>query len=235
MKILVIGASGKTGQKLLVNLSETEHEVVGLIRKQDQINLLEQYGAQSLLGDLASDIKDLADGFDAIIFVAGSRGKNVHEIDYEGLAKTIDSALLHHVKRFLYISSINIGKEPHQFIDEMKNYYSQHNEIIPEKLLAAAENPNYKNYLDKKLLAENKIIQSGINYTILRAGLLTEEDGSGKIFLVENTLNAFGKVSRDNVANCFIASLENKNTFRKIFTVLDGNIPIENAFAGFKQ
>lgn len=29
--------------------------------------------------------------------------------------------------------------------------------------------------------AEKKIIESGINYSLLRAGLLTEEEGSGKI------------------------------------------------------
>jgi uncharacterized protein YbjT (DUF2867 family) len=81
-----------------------------------------------------------------------------------------------------------------------------------------------------KLLAEKKIIASGINYTIFRAGLLTEQTGTGKINITPGTLNAFGKISRDNVAQCFIECLENKNTYQKTYTILDGEININLAF-----
>jgi hypothetical protein len=101
---------------------------------------------------------------------------------------------------------------------------------VPEGLLAAAEKPGYQTYLEMKTLAEKKIIESGINYTLLRAGLLTEEEGSGKVNVTPGTLHAFGKISRDNVVQCFLTALENANTYQKIYTILDGETLVKSAF-----
>lgn len=231
MKILVIGASGKTGQKLLAQLSHTPHQISGLIRNPEQASSMEQHGAKPLLGDLTGDLNALNADFDAIFFVAGSGGKDVERVDYKGLAKTVDFMTNNHIKRLIYLSSINVGKKPDQLIAEMKNYYEKNGETIPPGLLSAAENPNYHTYVKMKTLAEDKITESSLNYTILRAGLLTQDEGSGKIDATPDTLNDFGKIARDNVAACFIEILENKNTYRKIYTILDGKTSIKKAFA----
>lgn len=230
MKILIIGASGKTGQILLAQLKHTNHAVTGLIRSAAQEDQIKQFGAAALIGSLEDDITDALKNFDTIIFVAGSRGKNVQGIDYQGLVNTVDAAIKVNISRFLYIGSINVGKPPEQFIQEIKDFYQANHEPVPEGLLKTAQNPKYHTYIKIKTLAEKHIIHSGINYTILRAGLLTEEPGSGKVSITENTLNAFGKISRENVAACFIAALENENTYQKTYTLLDGQTPIGQAF-----
>lgn len=230
MKILIIGATGKTGQKLLENLSVTSHEVTGLIRNQAQENLVTQFGAKFLIGDLEGDLSQLGKEFDVILFVAGSRGKNVEGVDYAGVVKTVQYALNSGIKRLLYLSSINIGKSTEQLVAEIKKYYQDNGEIAPEGLLTMAQKPEYQNYLHMKTLAEQAIIESGLDYTIYRAGLLTEQVGTKKINVVSGTLNAFGKISRDNVAQCFIGTLENERTYQKIFTILDGETDIQTAF-----
>ena len=68
MKILIVGASGKTGQKVLEHLAKTKHVVTGLIRNLEQINSVKQFGAEVLLGDLEGDVNSLTKNFDAIIF-----------------------------------------------------------------------------------------------------------------------------------------------------------------------
>jgi uncharacterized protein YbjT (DUF2867 family) len=230
MKILVVGASGKTGQVLLKQLADTAHQVTGLLRKAEQETLVTQFGATMLLGDLENNTDDLCKGFDAIFFVAGSRGKNVQGVDYQGLANLVKSAEANSIQRFLYIGSINTGKQPEQFVKELKAYYGSVNEAVPEGLLKATESAGYHSYVKMKEKAEQAITNSSLNYTILRAGLLTQESGSRKVNLVEGTLNAFGKIARENVASCFIAALENKNTRRKTYTILDGNTSISEAF-----
>ncbi|MEM9242590.1 MAG: SDR family oxidoreductase [Pseudomonadota bacterium] len=230
MKILVVGASGKTGQVLLRQLSQTTHQVTGFIRNPEQEQLVTQFGSACLLGDLENNVNTLVEGFDAIIFVAGSRGKNIHGVDYQGLVNMVDAAVNKHVKRFLYIGSIHTEKEPDQFIQNVINYYQEINEPVPEGLLRATKNPKYHDYVKIKLLAENYLIESGINYTILRTGILTQDIGSGKVNVTLGNLNAFGKISRDNVARCFIEVLKNKNTYRKTYTLLDGETPIDQAF-----
>lgn len=230
MKILIVGSSGKTGQKLLEQLSKTHHSVTGLIRSIEQEGLVKQFGAAPLLGDLEDDVESLAEGFDAIIFVAGSRGKNVQGVDYQGLVNMVNAAVKASVKRFLYIGSINVGKDPNQFIQELKDFYQVNNEPVPEGLLVNTQKPGYHNYVKMKEKAEEHIINSGINYTIIRAGLLTQEPGTGKVNVTDGTLNAFGKISRDNLAAAFIEALENEKTYQKIYTILDGNTLIHDAF-----
>tara|TARA_R110000868_G_scaffold8205_3_gene42549 strand:- start:141314 stop:142009 length:696 start_codon:yes stop_codon:yes gene_type:complete len=230
MKILVVGATGKTGQKLLQQLQETEHSVTGLIRDTAQTEQITQFDADTLIGDLSQNVTNVPKGFDAIIFVAGSGGKDVQGVDYQGLANLVDAAVAADVKRFLYIGSINNGKPADQFIQEMTDFYQSRDEEVPEGLLTTANNPGYQTYVEMKAKAENHIVNSGINYTVLRAGLLLQDEGSGKVAVTEGTLNAFGFTARDNIAQCFIQALENANAYHKIYTVLDGETDINDGF-----
>ena len=68
--------------------------------------------------------------YDAVFFVAGSRGTNVQGVDYEGLAKAVKTAEHYCIQRFIYLSSININKQPEQYLQEMTAFYQRNNEII---------------------------------------------------------------------------------------------------------
>jgi nucleoside-diphosphate-sugar epimerase len=230
MKVLVIGSTGKTGQKLLEQLELTPHMVTGLIRSADQEDLIRQFGAASLLGDLENITDDLVKGFEVIIFVAGSGGKNIQGVDYQGLVDVVHAAEKAKLKRFLYIGSINTEKNPQQYIQEFKDFYANNNEVAPEGVLQNVQKPGYYDYVKIKNQAEDAIVNSSLNYTILRAGLLTQDKGSSKVSVKEGMLNSFGRVSRDNMAACFIDVLENEDTYHKIYTVLDGDCEIADAF-----
>ena len=230
-KILIVGAAGKTGQRLLAHLADTPYQVSGLIRKPEQADSITQFNAEPLLGDLTQDVNNLPEGFDAVIFVAGSKGKDIQGVDYQGIEKMVNAAQqAGGVKRFLYIGSLNTGKSPEEYIVETQRYYQSIGEEMPELVLKTLERPGYHDYVEVKQKAEQAILDSGINYTILRAGLLTEEPGSGKVSATKGRLNAFGVSSRNNMAACFIATLNNPNTFNKIYTVIDGDTPIVEAF-----
>lgn len=230
MNILIIGATGKTGQKLLACLNKTDHQVSGLIRQSSQADQLTEFGTELVVGDLENFDASLATGFDAIIFVAGSGGKNVQGVDYQGLVNVVDAAIQSGVQQFLYIGSINAGKQAKQYVSELEQYYHANNKIVPENLLAHIKKPGYQAYVDLKTKAERYLIDSGLNYTILRGGLLTQEPASGKVNATPNTLHAFGEVSRENMALCFIQALGNKNTYQEIYTLLDGDTIINKLF-----
>ncbi|MCH9769396.1 MAG: SDR family oxidoreductase [Gammaproteobacteria bacterium] len=222
MKILVIGATGKVGQEVLRCLVSTEHTVLGSIRKLEQADSIEQFAAEPVLIDLKMPIKNIHRDIDVIIFVAGSSGQDVEAVDYQGLVKVVDMAAKNNAKRFLYISSLNVGKTQTQFIGEMQAYYAERNQSTPDRLLKNAQSEAYKKYVELKALAEQKLIESGLNYTILRAGLLTQELASKRVKVQPGQSNAFGTVSRENIAWCFVETLENQNTYKKTFTVFDG-------------
>jgi uncharacterized protein YbjT (DUF2867 family) len=235
MKTLVVGATGKTGRKLLQLLSQTEHVVTGVIRDRGQAQLIQEYKAIPWLGDLSKEVTDIARGQEAIIFVAGSAGgKDIEGVDYQGLIKTVQSAVMHKTKRFLYISSLNIDKSKEQCLHELDHYYSQlkdeKSQDMYERLKKVENDDNYHNYLRIKKKSEGALIESGLNYTIIRAGRLTEEPLNGKITAVEGSLPKFGIVSRFNIALAFINSLQLDCTYKKIYTIFDGAEDIISAF-----
>lgn len=230
MNILVVGGTGKTGTTLLRQLQNTSHNVYALIRKSSQKGHIDQFGAHAIIGDLTQPIAHATKVIDVVLFVAGSGGKDVEGVDYKGLAKLVDACVLDNVKRFIYIGSINTGKSQHQYIDECERYYQAAGKTIPEGLKKAIYSDGYYQYTKMKQKAEAHIIDSGINYTILRAGLLTEHNPSYKVYVTENTLNNFGEISRDNVASCFIQAINTPATEDKTFTIIDGSTSIEDAF-----
>jgi uncharacterized protein YbjT (DUF2867 family) len=83
-------------------------------------------------------------------------------------------------------------------------------------------------YLEAKGRADERLRQSGLDYTIIRPGRLTDEEGTGAIEAAES-LGRSGEISREDVAATFAAALEARSTFGKTFEILAGETPIEEA------
>ncbi|MDF1654404.1 MAG: SDR family oxidoreductase [Coxiellaceae bacterium] len=230
MRVLVIGATGHTGQCVLKHLNNTKHSACGLIRSADQADNITAFNAKPIVGDLEKNLDTAVEGKDAIIFVAGSRGKNVEGVDYKGVKNAVAAAIKANVIRFLYIGSLNTNKPRQQYIQEMHNYYKKNKQHAPEGLVKNIESDGYYNYLQMKALAEKSITESPLDYTILRAGLLTHETDTHGVSITIGGTHEFGTTSRDAIAQCFIAALDSPNTSRKTYTVLDGDTPTNQAF-----
>ena len=110
MNVLVIGANGKIGQKIVGLLGKSDHEVTAMVRKDEQVPKLEDLGAKTVKGDLEKDISHAVKGADAVIFTAGSGGKTGADktilIDQEGAIKAMDEAESKGVKRFIIVSAM---------------------------------------------------------------------------------------------------------------------------------
>ena len=59
MEILVIGANGAVGRKVIAQLKETGHHSIALVRKEEQVSELREIGADRVMvGDLEEDFSD---------------------------------------------------------------------------------------------------------------------------------------------------------------------------------
>jgi uncharacterized protein YbjT (DUF2867 family) len=67
-------------------------------------------------------------------------------------------------------------------------------------------------YLFAKARADERLQESDLDYTIIRPGSLTEEEGAGRIEAA-GTLGRRGEISRDDVARTFAEALEMTNTY----------------------
>jgi hypothetical protein len=83
-------------------------------------------------------------------------------------------------------------------------------------------------YLKAKHDADEKLIRSDLNFTIFRAGKLSDRDEKGKI-KADGHLNEKGIISRGDVAETLIEALECESTYRKVVEIIEGDVPIHEA------
>jgi uncharacterized protein YbjT (DUF2867 family) len=208
MDVVVAGGHGKVGLRLLRRLAERSDRARGLIRNADHAADLEASGAEPVLSDLEQedDLAPHVEGADAIVFAAGagpgSGPARKQTMDLGGAVKLIDAARAVGIARYVIVSSMGAGN--------------------PER----ASGP-MRPYLEAKTQADERLAASGLDYTIVRPGGLTDEPGSGRIRAGLEL--SFGQVSRDDVAATLVAVLDADNTIGKTFDLLAGDTPIEEA------
>lgn len=215
MKVLVVGANGKIGKQLVDLLNKSEkHSARAFVRKEEQAKELESNGIETHLGDLEGSVSDLEEavkGTDAVVFTAGSGGSTGADktllIDLDGAVKVIDAAKNVGVDRFLMVSAFGADQRE-KWNEEIKSYYVA------------------KYYADKELM------QSGLNYTIVRPGGLTDDASKGKVVVSDNMQLADSDdwtIPREDVAKVVFESLNNEKTYYKAFDLVSGEQSIEEA------
>jgi uncharacterized protein YbjT (DUF2867 family) len=209
MDVVVAGGHGKIGLRLLRLLAARGDRARGLIRKPEQADDLEQAGAEPVICDLEreDDISQHVSGADAVVFAAGagpgSGPERKRTMDLGGALKLIDAAKATGVSRYLIVSSMGAG-----------NPSSGSQQMRP--------------YLEAKHDADEALAASGLDYTIVRPGGLTDEPGSGRIALAES-LGRRGSIPRDDVAAVLALTLTADNTIGRSFELLGGDTLIEEA------
>jgi uncharacterized protein YbjT (DUF2867 family) len=209
MNVLVIGANGHTGRHIVKELSNSsQHFVRAMIRKTEQAKDLEDLGARPIVADLEQDFSYALENVNAVIFAAGSGGSTGDDktlaIDQEGAKKAVDYAKKMGIERFIMLSSMGSGN-PSSGPDEMQFY------------------------LKAKGAADAHLKESGLNYTIVRPGSLSFEDATGKIEAASSIEDKSRDISRADVAKVLVDSLTIEETNHKVFEILSGDTPVEEA------
>jgi uncharacterized protein YbjT (DUF2867 family) len=210
MKVLVVGANGQIGRQLVEFLKDSiEHDVRAMLRKQEQAKEFEAKGVETAIASLEGTVEDIAaaaKGCDAVVFAAGSGGHTGLDktllVDLDGAVKTVEAAEQAGIERFIMVSALQAHNREN-WSEAIKPYYVA------------------KHYADRALL------QSSLNYTIIRPGGLLNEPGTGKIKVAENL--GRGTIPRMDVARTILACLNEKNTFRKSFDLLSGDTDVAQA------
>lgn len=206
MKVLVIGASGRVGYQLVEALIEDGYKVVGTTRKKEKLFKDPNYEQINLdiTGPLTAIEKGIPENTDAIIFVSGSRGKDLLQVDLHGAVKTMQAAENKGIKRYVMLSAL----------------FS----LQPDKWYTIIDYYTAKHFADLYLMNQTKL-----DYTIVQPGYLAETAGNGKIQVNEEKLDIKGQVSVSSVALTLKATLKHKNTIGKRIPFLDGDTPIDEA------
>lgn len=213
MKVVIVGGHGKVGLRLGQLLSAAGDQPVGLIRDEAQAGALRLVGVEPALVDLTgATIEDLATAFtgaDAVVFSAGAGGKGGPEatnaIDGVGAVKAVDAAVRAGVGRFLMVSVFMDAGRGRNLSD------------------------TFENYMRVKRDSDVHLVASGLDWTILRPGTLTDEPGTGRIRL--GAAIPYGAVSRDDVAATLAALLDSPGSSGHVLELTEGEAPVAEAVA----
>lgn len=198
MRILVIGAHGRLGGRLVALLLSRGYSVCALVRRQSQADALSGLGVKAMVGDLRGDVEWAVDGCDAAIFAAGARGvRDLRAVDGGGAAKLADAADRYELRRFILCSAIGASR--------------------PER---RRDGP-LGEFLAAKHYAERRVARLDMPWTILRFGRLTEAPGNERIATVPGA-RAPLTLSRDDAALTVVEALTRGHLSRQVVHVVDG-------------
>jgi uncharacterized protein YbjT (DUF2867 family) len=212
MDIVIAGGHGQIALQLERLLADADHRVRGLIRNPDHADDLRAAGAEPVVADLeALDVDALAallGGTDAIVFAAGagpnSGPQRKWTVDYAGAVKLMEVARRGGIDRYVIVSSM--GADPE-----------------------AEDDGAFGTYLRAKGQADKKLAESGLAYTIVRPGGLTDDPPTGRIAAAEH--GDRGKIPRADVAATVAALLATPATAGRAFDLISGETEIAAAVA----
>ncbi|MBD1262161.1 SDR family oxidoreductase [Maribacter polysiphoniae] len=201
--VLIAGANGTTGRIIIDILQKSDtYKPVAMVRKQKQKEHFESENVTTVLADLGEDLSQVVAQINKIIFAAGSKGKNVVGVDQEGAKRLIDAAKQAGIEKFVMLSSMGADNP--------------------------SQNKELEAYLKAKQNADEHLRASRLDYSIVRPGQLTNEDGMGRIEL-GSKLNKSGSISRVDVAKTLVEVLDSGVMQNQTFELLEGETTIEKA------
>ncbi len=196
--VLIFGASRATGLETAKVLTAGGEKVTAFVRASSDRSGLEPLKVSYAVGDAlnAQDVRAAFAGkkFSSVVSTLG--GKQGEPMpDFEGTKNLVDAAKAAGVKRVVIVTVLGPG-------DSMAVVPDQQRKALG-RIIAVKED------------AENYLIQSGLQYTILRPGQLTNLAANGKLQLTEKAVSA-KPITRADLAQKVVDCLNEPKTIGKI-------------------
>ena len=212
MRVVIAGGHGQIALRLARVLTGRGDEVVALIRNPDHESDVRRTGADPVVVDLEQTGEDavaqaIADS-DAVVFAAGagpgSGPERKETVDYGAAVTLIDAARQAGVGRYLIVSSMGADSR-------------------------ATGDDTFDVYLRAKGRADDAVRASGLDWTVVRPGGLTDDPGTDRVALGPDLPR--GRVPRDDVAAVLAAVLVSPNTVGHTVDLITGDTAVAEAVA----
>ncbi len=207
--LVIAGGHGKIALLLARALTARGDTVRSLIRNPDHAGDLRAAGAEPVIFDLEAggDLAAELDGADAVVFAAGAGANSGPErkwtVDRDGALILAAAAAEAGVRRYLLVSSY--GARPD----------------------ARTGDETFDVYLAAKYEADEGVLATDLDVTVLRPVSLTDDPGVGTVTLAEHVDR--GEVSRADVAPVLVALLDAPASIGRTLELVAGPTAISDA------
>ena len=204
MKVVVFGASGKTGSLLIEEALASGHEVIAYVRTRESIKLVHP-NLKVVAGQLneKDKLKSVIIGSDACISTLGGASLTKHSLEIiEGIDNIVSIMEEEKVKRFIYLSSYGAG--------DSRNYMPLPVRFLIVDLMLRVPLADHNTN-------ESRITRSQLQWTIIRPGGLTNgaKTDNLKHGSEPTKLKGSPNISRSNVAIFILNQLTSSDYVNK--------------------
>jgi uncharacterized protein YbjT (DUF2867 family) len=217
MKAFVAGATGETGRRIVQELVDRQIPVRAMVRDITKAQAILPAGVELMIGDvldLGSIVTAIGDST-VILCATGAKPSldptGPYQVDYQGTKNLVDAARSKDIEQFVFVSSLCVSK----FFHPLNLFW-----LI----------------LWWKQQAEQYLIASGLNYTIVRPGGLKNEDNPNPIVMSGADTLFDGSIPRQKVAQVCVESLTHARSQNKVLEIVSQPTAIakswEDLFAG---
>jgi len=202
--IFVIGGTRATGFQVVKRLVERGEDVTVLVRPTSDLSNLEPLGVKTVVGD-ALDLSSLeaamTSGDYRMVFSSlGGKGSDGNWVDVPGTKNAIDATKTAEIPHFFLVSTIGAGDSK----DALPWYF---------KLIL-------RSAIQRKNESEAYLFDSGLDYTIVRPGGLTDDTETGTGMLTEDR-STMGFISRAELGRLIVEAIYDQSSVNKIFSAAD--------------
>lgn len=216
-QLLVVGATGGTGREVVRQALERGYQVRALVRDEARARAVLGEQVTLIVGDMRTGegVAEAVRGADYVISALGSNVRNdpantPERIDYGGIRDLAAAAAAARVRHLVLVSSMGVTHEDHPL------------------------NKMFGNILRWKLKGEDALRASGVPYTVIRPGGLTQATGGQwpVRFMQGDDLSEGGRIPRADVATVCLEALGRQSAQGKTFELISASSPGTNDWPG---
>jgi len=201
MKLLILGATGPTGQQLTARALEQQYEVTALVR--DPLKLPRHPNLTIIKGDVldSNDLIKAVDGKDAVLSCLGV-GKTLrsHNLITNVMNNLVNAMGLNHVERLIFLSAFGVGETFKEASLIQKFFFSTF----------------LKNIYSDKSRAEKILRNSNLSWTLIYPVVLTNGPRTNNYRSGQRLpMSGMPKISRSDVAEQMLSQLIDQRFIRK--------------------
>lgn len=201
MKLIIFGATGGTGQQLVLQALEQGHLVTAFVRSPEKLSIKNS----SLLvvkGDVLDKtaVEQAVQGHDAVLVALGVTPPSRKVVVGPGTQNILVAMKKHGIRRIVIESAM--------FMDDALRQKS----ILMRLLVATFMSGLYRD----KLVQEKAVMESGLDWVIARPTALTNGAKSGWRVPNPNEAGMTSRISRANVADFMLKQVKDNSYLRKV-------------------